>query len=399
MAQLTPRDDKKKLVSEILKRVDQLLKANNLQHARSEIEKAKDLDPSNVYVRAYEERIGQLLEQQRLEKEQEREKEADIRHREIEEARKLAETERTKRLKRSREETRIENPLSEGLRIHEALQKTKEETYRRKSESPPERSLRPERPEEKTPAKTPIEEKVVENESIQMYRRILRNFWEDGVLDNNEREQLKMLRASFSLPEGTHEKLDLEVRRELYKEALRVAIKEKKYMPDSIQVEDLRRQFNISPEDQQSFIAELHDDIPVRSLKSQILLIDDDEKVLQFIAETLESAGYEVQAKTTSDEAYGLLKTGFVPDLILSDINLETSTMGGFTFYQKVREIEAITEVPFVFLSGLTDDVLIRTGKELGVDDYITKPFTYESLVSIIKGKLKRFEQIRKKKK
>lgn len=399
MSPLTPRDDNKKIVSEILKRVDQLLKAGNLQHARTEIEKAKDLDPSNVYVRAYEERIGQLLDQQRLEKEQEREKEAEIRHREIEAAKRLAESERAKRQERSKEETRIENPLSEGLRIHEALQKTKEETYRRRSESPPEKSLIPERTEEKTLSKSPTQEEVVEDESIQMYRRILRNFWEDGVLDDNEKEQLKMLRASFSLSEEAHEKLDLELRRELYRETLRVAIKEKKYMPDSIQVEDLRQQFKISPEDHQSFIAELHGDMPVRSLKSQILIIDDDEKVLQFIAETLESAGYEVQAKTTSDEAYGLLKTGFVPDLILSDINLETSTMGGFTFYQKVREIETVTEVPFVFLSGLTDDVLIRTGKELGVDDYITKPFTYESLISIVKGKLKRFEQIRKKKK
>jgi DNA-binding response OmpR family regulator len=83
-----------------------------------------------------------------------------------------------------------------------------------------------------------------------------------------------------------------------------------------------------------------------------------------------------------------------VPDMIISDINLETSTMGGFTFYEKIRELEYLHNVPFIFLSGLTDEVLIRTGKELGVDDYLTKPFSDETLLATIKGKLKRFRKL-----
>ncbi|MBI3112591.1 MAG: response regulator, partial [Ignavibacteriales bacterium] len=86
-------------------------------------------------------------------------------------------------------------------------------------------------------------------------------------------------------------------------------------------------------------------------------------------------------------------------DIIISDINLETSTMGGFTFYEKVRELEHLQEVPFIFLSGLSDEVLIRTGKELGVDDYITKPFSDETLIATIKGKVKRFKQLKNRNK
>ncbi|MEX0736340.1 MAG: response regulator, partial [Bacteroidota bacterium] len=81
------------------------------------------------------------------------------------------------------------------------------------------------------------------------------------------------------------------------------------------------------------------------------------------------------------------------------DINLETSTMGGFTFYEKVRELDHLHDVPFIFLSGLTDEVLIRAGKELGVDDYITKPFSDETLIATIKGKLKRFKHLKQRKK
>ena len=84
------------------------------------------------------------------------------------------------------------------------------------------------------------------------------------------------------------------------------------------------------------------------------------------------------------------------PDLIMSDINLDTSTMGGFSFYEKVRQLEHLYHVPFVFLSGLTDEGMIRYGKALGADDYLTKPFSNDLLLDTIKGKLKRFQKLRK---
>ena len=130
------------------------------------------------------------------------------------------------------------------------------------------------------------------------------------------------------------------------------------------------------------------------------MVIDDDLKFLNIVTETLREANFNVRGFATSDDAFRFLKEN-APDMIISDINLETSTMGGFTFYEKIRELDHLVNVPFIFLSGLTDEVLIRTGKELGVDDYLTKPFSDETLLATIKGKLKRFKrlsQISKKK-
>jgi DNA-binding response OmpR family regulator len=53
--------------------------------------------------------------------------------------------------------------------------------------------------------------------------------------------------------------------------------------------------------------------------------------------------------------------------------------------------------VPFIFLTGLTDEVLVRTGKELGVDDYLTKPIAEQTLIATIKGKLKRFKRLKQR--
>ena len=70
--------------------------------------------------------------------------------------------------------------------------------------------------------------------------------------------------------------------------------------------------------------------------------------------------------------------------------------MGGFTFYEKVQELKNVQSVPFVFLTGLTDEALVRTGKELGVDDYLMKPISEQTLVSTLRGKLKRFKQLKR---
>ena len=69
--------------------------------------------------------------------------------------------------------------------------------------------------------------------------------------------------------------------------------------------------------------------------------------------------------------------------------------MGGFTFYEKIQELKNIQGIPFIFLTGLTDESLLRTGKELGADDYLLKPISEQVLVSALRGKLKRFKQLK----
>jgi CheY-like chemotaxis protein len=125
-----------------------------------------------------------------------------------------------------------------------------------------------------------------------------------------------------------------------------------------------------------------------------ILVVDDDDQMLTLIATMLMHHGYQVTSLITSDEAYALLKH-CTPGLILSDIDLKTSTMGGFAFYESIKKLTHLSNVPFLFLSGLADEIIVRTGKELGADDYLTKPVSEENLMAAVKGKLKRFGRLR----
>lgn len=162
------------------------------------------------------------------------------------------------------------------------------------------------------------------------------------------------------------------------------------------ELEQLGKELGISPERQLQLESRLHEEIHEPSGPSSILVIDDDAGMLLVIAQMLKDNGFEVTALTTSDEAYTLVKK-WKPGLILCDVNLETSTMGGFSFYEKIRQLDHLREVPFIFLTGLSDEILVRTGKEMGVDDYLTKPISEENLVATIKGKLKRFSHLRGK--
>ena len=76
MNELTPRDDIKKKVSEILKRVDRLIRAGEVDQAMREIIQAKEVDPKNVYIFAYEERITYLKEEHEKHQQQEQTKKA-----------------------------------------------------------------------------------------------------------------------------------------------------------------------------------------------------------------------------------------------------------------------------------------------------------------------------------
>lgn len=119
----------------------------------------------------------------------------------------------------------------------------------------------------------------------------------------------------------------------------------------------------------------------------RILLVDDNQIVLNVTADYLRAQGFEVFIAHDGSEALQLLGKD-APDLIVSDIMMPG--MDGYAFYQNVSEQPEWCHIPFLFLSALGANGDIRTGKELGCDDYLVKPFDPTELVSTIRGKLAR---------
>ncbi len=123
-----------------------------------------------------------------------------------------------------------------------------------------------------------------------------------------------------------------------------------------------------------------------------VLLVDDEQANLELFSAILEEEGYRILSAKNAALALQLLEKN-KPDLIISDIYMPE--MGGFEFYEKVQGVAELRSIPFIFLSALSDRAHVREGKELGADDYLTKPIDIDELVTTVRGKLKRAASMR----
>jgi len=123
-----------------------------------------------------------------------------------------------------------------------------------------------------------------------------------------------------------------------------------------------------------------------------ILVVEDDTHMREGIQDTLETHGYEVWTAKDGAEGLQVLET-LVPDLILSDIAMPA--MDGYEFYEAVRRNPHWTLIPFIFLTARGERSDILQGKRLGVDDYLTKPFETEDLLTAVEARLKRMAEVR----
>ncbi len=395
MNELTPRDDIKKKVSEILKRVDRLIRAGEVDQAMREIIQAKEIDPKNVYIFAYEERITYLKEEHEKHQQQEQTKKAAeeaARKRDSEAQKRAEEAVRNQEAARRQEVIRQVQALSPRVKTAPPVPREDRRSIEELEQELKELEAEVRRKEEE-------ERKILQTTSpstqqLEQYQGELARAWEDGALTPLEDEQLKELRMELGIPIQEHSRLTKKAQFDAYLAAFRKAWSSGAITPERFsELSDMRKRFHISPEESDRLEAEILWEARAGTQPATLVVIDDDVKLLNLVSDILREASYSVRTFATSDDAFRYLKEN-TPDMIISDINLETSTMGGFTFYEKVREMDHLQNIPFIFLSGLTDEVLIRTGKELGVDDYLTKPFSDETLLATIKGKLKRFKKL-----
>jgi two-component system copper resistance phosphate regulon response regulator CusR len=120
-------------------------------------------------------------------------------------------------------------------------------------------------------------------------------------------------------------------------------------------------------------------------VKKKILIIEDDQRIAQTIANGLEEKGYEtvIAYDGKIGSKYGI-SGGF--DLILLDLNLPE--MNGYQVAEAVRKEDQETPILVLTALGETEDKI--EGFDKGVDDYMVKPFDFRELEARIRALLKR---------
>jgi DNA-binding response OmpR family regulator len=120
--------------------------------------------------------------------------------------------------------------------------------------------------------------------------------------------------------------------------------------------------------------------------RKKILCIEDDRETAALIAEELVDRGYEVTVAHDGREGFAAILKD-TPDLVLSDISMPV--MSGFELLERLIVLAPrFSKMPFVFLTALTDRDNELKGRQLGADDYVTKPIDFDVLATIITARL-----------
>ena len=123
----------------------------------------------------------------------------------------------------------------------------------------------------------------------------------------------------------------------------------------------------------------------------KILVIEDEQPLLNDIMEMLEYSSYDVSGTPDGNEALEFARQ-HRPDVILCDIMMPG--IDGYEVLKQLRQHPLTATIPFIFITAKADRDSMRQGMNMGADDYLTKPFTFDELTTAIETRLQRQQAV-----
>ena len=118
-----------------------------------------------------------------------------------------------------------------------------------------------------------------------------------------------------------------------------------------------------------------------------VLVVDDDPVILKLLEVNFEMEGFQVAR--ASDGAEGLERARAVlPDIVILDVMMPRMT--GYEVAKALREDESTAHIPIIFVTARAQSSDVEKGMELGVEDYVTKPFDPLDLIERVNAILAR---------
>ena len=122
----------------------------------------------------------------------------------------------------------------------------------------------------------------------------------------------------------------------------------------------------------------------------RILIVDDEKQIRELIKKYATIQGHEILEATDGLEAIKLCENDPTIDIVIMDIMMPE--MDGFS---TVKAIRRFSEVPVIMLSARGEEYDILHGFEIGVDDYVVKPFSPRELMMRVDAVMKRLSAMR----
>ena len=116
----------------------------------------------------------------------------------------------------------------------------------------------------------------------------------------------------------------------------------------------------------------------------KILIVDDEKLIRDVIREYCHNEGFETIEAENGLDAIKIVKSNKIDALVL---DIMMPKMDGYTFYKEIKEQ---FNIPTIIVSARNDEYDKLIGFDLGIDDYVTKPFSPRELIARIKAVIKR---------
>ncbi|NEP02063.1 MAG: response regulator [Symploca sp. SIO2E9] len=120
----------------------------------------------------------------------------------------------------------------------------------------------------------------------------------------------------------------------------------------------------------------------------KILVIEDEIFIRDNLIELLEIEGFEAVGADNGEQGV-LFAQQQHPDLILCDVMMPE--LDGFGVLEQLRQDPVTAKIPFMFLTASADRTNLHKIRELGINDYILKPFNVEKFLEVISSRLEDF--------
>lgn len=118
----------------------------------------------------------------------------------------------------------------------------------------------------------------------------------------------------------------------------------------------------------------------MNSAKKHLLLVDDIPQNIEMLKLSLED-DFNLSFCNSGPQALALISES-IPDLVLLDVNMPDMT--GFEVCEQIRKNELTKNLPVIFVTAVVSEDAVEEGYRVGGNEYITKPFMFNDLVSAI---------------
>ncbi|HYX88582.1 MAG TPA: response regulator [Gaiellaceae bacterium] len=110
-----------------------------------------------------------------------------------------------------------------------------------------------------------------------------------------------------------------------------------------------------------------------------VLIVDDDDRLREYVRVNLEMEGYAVREAGSAEEGLDVLAESTAPDLVLLDVMMPQ--VDGWEMLRRLQERHGVGTIPVIMFSGKVDEVRIAEAASRGAQGFVGKPFNPQELI------------------